>query len=478
MSNLLPTDFLYAWQEDDEEGSRKNPRRGTNAVTYTEENTPGDDPMDDDASVDENPASAEEELDDEVEMEIESVGRRRSGRTRGAKSERSNKVRAGTEDTEGSAEESRRTSSRANKFKSSMKEPSDASIKDLLEGTAISEKITKTSNTISAPDRRRRKGSSAGSEMDEDEDGDGKIAKPNRGLGASRGHRKAALEPTPHKSPARRHRQARLSISHTTQNSDHSSDESSVESTGDEREENDSNDDEDEEQQSFKIQRIIASRTEPRNVWMKICAGMNSSEIEYGSRWVQKPADDNDDTFEERFLVKWADLSYMHVSWETERDLVEQVDGAKTYLSTFFRKSEHGLLFSADERCDGDYFDPAWAQIDRILEVHFPEECPCKSVKDEDKVTNEDLGIVLNRGDSAFENGLGREFLVKWGNLPYSECTFEFERDLILNDIDYKDRLKDFHRRRKKVGLSSRKIALCRLSAFRFTHNVPNCLLT
>jgi hypothetical protein len=150
-------------------------------------------------------------------------------------------------------------------------------------------------------------------------------------------------------------------------------------------------------------------------------------------------------------LVKWADVGYLHVSWETESDLIELVDGAKTYLSTFFRKSQHGYLYNADERCDGDYFDPAWCQVDRILEVHYPEECPCKLVKDEDAVTNAELGIVLDKNDPGFENGLGREFCIKWGNATYTEATYEFERDLILNDVEYKDQLKSYQGRRKKV---------------------------
>lgn len=62
---------------------------------------------------------------------------------------------------------------------------------------------------------------------------------------------------------------------------------------------------------------------------------------------------DNLDRYEERFLVKWNDLSHLHCSWETEKDLVEFCDGAKGRLSTFFRKSVGGLLYDADERLDG-----------------------------------------------------------------------------------------------------------------------------
>jgi Chromo (CHRromatin Organisation MOdifier) domain len=208
-----------------------------------------------------------------------------------------------------------------------------------------------------------------------------------------------------------------------------------------------------EEMAPFKVERIIASRTEPKRVWTQICKTMNTAEIDDGSRWVQSPAED-DDTFEERFLVKWNDLSYLHVSWETEADLLELVEGAKVNLSHFFKKSHHGLLYDSDERCDGDYFDPAWTQAERILEVYYPEECPCKSVKNEDTITHDELGIILDKNNPGFENGLGREFMIKWGNCPYTECTFEFERDLILNEVDYKGQLKAYNQRRKMVSLA------------------------
>jgi len=190
----------------------------------------------------------------------------------------------------------------------------------------------------------------------------------------------------------------------------------------------------------------VASKSEPRKKWKQLCHGINTSEIDYGSRWFQEdPEDDDGDLFEERFLVKWSDLSYLHCSWETEDDLIDQVDGAKTYLTTFFRKSENGLLFTADERCDGDYFDPAYVQIERILEVHLPDNVPKKS---------KNYGIVMDKADPKFESGTGRQFLIKWSNTPYSDATYEFERDLILNEVDYQEYVDAFFERSKKPLLS------------------------
>lgn len=247
------------------------------------------------------------------------------------------------------------------------------------------------------------------------------------------------------KSPAKSHSSARRKVrSEVHVDSESSSSEEEEESDMDEEEG-------DEEEEPFKIQRIIASRSEPKKIWKEICNKIHTSEIEYGSRWFQENEhDDDDDTYEERFLVKWSDLSYLHCSWETQNDLVEQIDGAKSYLSTFFKKSENGLLFSADERCDGDYFDPAFVQIDRILEVDPPEGMDPKTRCEDDEIVDT-FGICLDRTSPDFESGTGRQFLVKWKNTPYSEGTFEFERDLILNEVDYLDDLKKLEKRSKKV---------------------------
>lgn len=247
----------------------------------------------------------------------------------------------------------------------------------------------------------------------------------------------------PLKSPAKSHSSARRRVQ---------KEESSEEEEEEEESEEESHEEEEEEMSDLKIQRIVASRSEPRRVWKQICSNMHTSEVEYGSRWTQDDDDDDEalNAFEERFLVKWADVSYMHCSWETQQDLVDQVEGAERYLTTFFKKSENGLLFSADERCDGDYFDPAFVQIDRVLESHLPDDMekePKDHVDDPVKAYN----IILDRKDPEFERGTGRQFLIKWKNTSYSDMSWEFERDLILNDVDYLEDLKALEERNKKV---------------------------
>jgi hypothetical protein len=218
-----------------------------------------------------------------------------------------------------------------------------------------------------------------------------------------------------------------------------------------------------EEEQEMKMQRILASRTETKREWREIGQSMNTSEVTDGSHWFQEQEkdddddDDNDDddddgVIEERFLVKWSQLSYMHVSWETQKDLIDQIEGAKNYLSTFFRKSQNGLLFSSDERKDGDYFDPGCVQIDRILEMETDtgnKKLPT-TWEEEQACNQNDLGIVVDKQDPGFEDGTGRQILIKWESANYSDCTYEFERDLILADMEYRLPLKEYYERTLK----------------------------
>lgn len=367
----------------DDVSNRRNPRRsGPSASGKEDDDVQGHDNNGDD-----------DESDDTDEL-IDEKPTNRAGGRRGKKKD----------DEPWEENVGARRSSRSTKFQASLKEPSGESIRDLLV------------NASTPPSNKRKTRSRANST-----DGDALKKRNNKKM----------------KSPASRHKAVRRRV--TTQ----------VPVSEDDWSEEDQEDEEEDmetEEEELKIQRIIAAKSERRKVWKDICGKINTSEIESGSRWYEddvndKAKDGNDETFEERFLVKWDDMSYLHCSWETQRDLVEQLDNAKNYLSTFFRKSANGLLFSADERCDGDYFDPAYTQVERILEVVLPEKGN----------SSNNYGIIMDKSHHNFDSGTGRQFLIKWGSLPYSDCTYEFERDLIINDVDYEDQIQDFYKRSKKV---------------------------
>lgn len=242
------------------------------------------------------------------------------------------------------------------------------------------------------------------------------------------------------KSPARRHTERRKSLGPESEESDFEEDVVEV-------------DDDDEE--PLAVERFLAVRTEKISDWEKILRTVNTSEISFGSRWFQDEPTGSKDLPQERFLVKWKDLSFLHASWETEDDLVSQTKNAKTYLATFYRKAVGGKLYTQDERQDGDYFDPGFVHVDRILEVDYNGET--FTADKEDEYDHTSFGMVMDKQHPDFDEGTGRQLLVKWTNLPYSEASYEFERDLILNEVEYKEQTKAFLKRNNKQTKSERK---------------------
>jgi len=220
----------------------------------------------------------------------------------------------------------------------------------------------------------------------------------------------------------------------------------------------DSEEDEDSEggdsEEDLQIQRIIACRTTTVKEWKDIMSKMNTTEVIGGTRLVDpddpdaaSPFDGKDDEEEEeRFLVKWTDVGFLHCSWETKEELLSEVNNARAYIATFNRKNIDGYLFDIDERADGEYFDPAYIQIDRILEVDLPEKQDDRETPTEDN----NWGMVMDPKDEGYDKATGRQFLVKWCNVSYDEMSYEFERDLITNDIEYLKSLQKFEERNKK----------------------------
>ncbi len=387
-----------------------------------------------------------------------------------------------------------RRSSRANKFVASLKEPEN-NIKDLLGG--LSERIPakkkeskkrKKDKTVEEEDYDDGAESESSEEElgddfdDEDEQGSGRASrskskskstkpptrrnakraatvsasssaddfstpKQTRSSRSKKGGSSTGSSKHAPKSPAIRHSSARRQIKlsqvpedESEYESDDSSDNESVES---------------EENADIKIQRILAVKVESKRKWKEICGKITTTEIDKGSRWFQEEITDEEELekFEERFLVKWSDLGFLHCSWERKDDLIDQVDGAKTYLTSFFRKNHGGYYYDADERMDGEFFDPEFVQIDRILEVTIPEDLDeVKSSNTSNKTGKQknNWGIIMDENDPDYENGTGREFLVKWGNSQYSDSTYEYERDLICMDVEYESHLETFLERNKK----------------------------
>lgn len=93
-----------------------------------------------------------------------------------------------------------------------------------------------------------------------------------------------------------------------------------------------------------------------------------------------------------------------------------------------------------------DYFDPSWTTVERILECETDED----NVNEDEEDPIKRYNIILDPKHPDFDSGTGRQFHVKWVNKNYSETDFEFERDLILNDVEYLEELAAFELRKQK----------------------------
>ena len=200
--------------------------------------------------------------------------------------------------------------------------------------------------------------------------------------------------------------------------------------------------------------KILAELTLQRREWAQCLQKLQTLEIENGSRWEQEVSpliflDAKDDNVTEtRYLIKWSDLSYLHCSWETKTDLERLIKGSRIVLGYFNKKCgnlHEKKLFGPEERNDGEYFDPSYMEIDRILAVVTNED-------HEETETNTAGALGLDKkddvgADGSHKQGWRRQFLIKWENRPYSESSYEFERDLISNDIPYQEKLQEYTKR-------------------------------
>lgn len=242
------------------------------------------------------------------------------------------------ESEEESAAPVRRKSSRSTAFRGGMKDPSN-SIADLLKNDVQSSPAQAKKSRSRAARQKKRSSLEASAEsdedFDEDDDDDSSTDVP----------KKKSSRATV-KSPAKRHSKRRM-----TKKLEFAESESSEESESEE--DDDDVNEEEEEGEDMKFNKIIAAQSLTLAEWEKKCSTMNTTEITNGSRWIQEKTDRDPSKYEERFLVKWEGLSFLHCSWETEKDLIEFCEQTKTKMSTFFRKAENGLLYDSDERLDG-----------------------------------------------------------------------------------------------------------------------------
>ena len=271
--------------------------------------------------------------------------------------------------------------------------------------------------------------------------------------------------------------------------------------------ESDGSDDDNAEKIEYRIQHILGKAKMTQKEWRKISDGVNTRELTNFSVWQQPDEEYYDDSNVpiEKFFIKWAHASYLHASWETEKDLLDMVGStAKNHIKKFrIREMENIELF--EDLTKGEHFPQSFIRIDRILDVDDPDTSmlevdwenaplppratpvikkdlpkPTRKLTQEeedelDEILRED-GVAKRERDEDDEEVAETEvkeksrkkrrfskkskmnylhgenvwITVKWEGLAYSDVTFESLKDIVNLGVEYEQQLRSFYRREQK----------------------------
>ena len=256
-------------------------------------------------------------------------------------------------------------------------------------------------------------------------------------------------------------------------------------------EDEDSNDDSSEEI-DYRIQYVLDSRSLTPTEWQLICGCMDTREVTRGSVLKQPDSEfyDNSPIIVEKFLIKWVHASFLHISWETEKDLLDLCGvSAKNHIKKFRLRSQMNIEIFEDLR-KGELYPPQYIQVDRVLDTD--DSCdsinplnidwmqavlpPFEVSKSSDKTKNdtsddnesneteEPVTTTKKSRSSSKSSSKSTSYLhgdncwlsIKWEGQSYSDITVEHVSDLRNAKIDYENQLRDFYRREQQtpgVGL-------------------------
>ncbi|CAG0913926.1 unnamed protein product [Notodromas monacha] len=144
---------------------------------------------------------------------------------------------------------------------------------------------------------------------------------------------------------------------------------------------------------------------------------------------------------EEQFLIKWMGWSHLHNTWESLRSLREMgVRGIKRVENYIKKDKELRAWKTVANPEDIEYVECQRDMMQELAESH----------------------INVERVIASYDKPLGThaDYLIKWENLSYSECTWE---DGALIEERWKDRIEEFRRREQSKCLPQPPNALVRL---------------
>eukprot|EP01029_Cantina_marsupialis_P031516 TRINITY_DN912_c1_g1_i2.p1 TRINITY_DN912_c1_g1~~TRINITY_DN912_c1_g1_i2.p1 ORF type:complete len:1876 (-),score=622.51 TRINITY_DN912_c1_g1_i2:229-5856(-) len=125
------------------------------------------------------------------------------------------------------------------------------------------------------------------------------------------------------------------------------------------------------------------------------------------------------------FLVKWKNKSYLHLEWVQPNMFGEckQIRLMKQWLKEPSNVIQPAHVHAHDGEDDiSEYFSPTFTQIDRLL--------ACKDVDAEVPTDDNKENSEEAAGFIQVHKVRRRMYLVKWCDLSYKECTWEFEEDI------------------------------------------------
>jgi SNF2 family DNA or RNA helicase len=159
----------------------------------------------------------------------------------------------------------------------------------------------------------------------------------------------------------------------------------------------------------LKIDKILSQRTMSQAKWDELCGPINTKYVTNGSAFMQDKhwASNRGDLsrLQERFLIKWTGISHLHLSWETELDLLQETDLAKPKLKKI---RDNWEIQAKVEEGEWDDFVLENAVVERIV----------------------DAKMVAPRGSTDIDAPKEKYVLAKWSGLGYNECTWERAEDV------------------------------------------------
>ncbi|RLN81473.1 hypothetical protein BBO99_00003671 [Phytophthora kernoviae] len=134
------------------------------------------------------------------------------------------------------------------------------------------------------------------------------------------------------------------------------------------------------------------------------------------------------------FLIKWKDTSYLHVNWLTVREIEDFGQHAimrmKRYLQKNSREVEDAResVVVGKEKDLSNYFSDSYIEVDRIINA--------KEVEEPVEVNPYQLHLLEKESSDTEEEEnrvpkkKGVKYLVKWRDMSYMDCTWEWEDQL------------------------------------------------